>query len=127
MATDRQEMALEKMVENGGNASQAMLEVGYSPNTAKTPQKLTESKGFAELCEEKGLSNDMLVDALVEDIKLKKGHRKAELELGFKIKGLLTHKTDITSKGLPIPILDVITTKFVDFSEGKSKAQLIDD
>ena len=44
MATIRQKKALAKIVENGGNVSKAMVEAGYSPMTAKTPQKLTESK-----------------------------------------------------------------------------------
>ena len=97
MSTIKQKIVLEKIVENGGNISQAMLEVGYSPNTAKTPQKLTGSIGFIELCEEKGLTNNLLINALVEDIKEKKGNRKAELELGFKIKGILNNtKLNIT-------------------------------
>jgi hypothetical protein len=103
------------MVENGGNISQAMVDVGYSPNTAKTPQKLTESIGFIELCEKQGLNDQLLLDALVEDIKEKKGNRKAELELAFKIKGRLTQKTDITSNQKTIPILGNTMT-FVDFS-----------
>ena len=37
------------MVENGGNMSKAMIDAGYSPNTAKTPQKLTNSKGFKSI------------------------------------------------------------------------------
>jgi hypothetical protein len=89
MSTYKQQQALNRIVENGGNVSQAMRDVGYSDNTAKTPQKLTESLGFIELCEEKGLTNDLLVSALVEDIRDKKGNRKAEIELGFKIKGRL--------------------------------------
>lgn len=52
MATARQKVAAKKVVENGGNVSQAMIEAGYSPNTAHTPQKLTESKGWEELMEE---------------------------------------------------------------------------
>jgi hypothetical protein len=92
MPTIKQEKALEKIVENGGNVSQAMRDVGYSDNTAKTPQKLTESLGFIELCEEKGLTDNFLIDALIEDIKNKKGNRKSEIELGFKIKGRLTQK-----------------------------------
>ncbi len=92
MPTIKQEKALNKMVENGGNVSKAMKEAGYSSNTAKTPQKLTESIGFIELCEEKGLTDSLLINALIEDIKTKKGNRKSELELGFKIKGRLTQK-----------------------------------
>jgi hypothetical protein len=115
MSTIKQKVAIEKMVENGGVASQAMLEAGYSPNTAKTPQKLTDSKGFKELCEDSGLTDTFLVEALIDDIKTKKGNRKAELELGFKIKGRLVQKTDITSDEKPIPISNIIT--FEDFSK----------
>ena len=105
MPTIKQKLALSKMVENGGNASQAMRDVGYSENTAKTPQKLTESKGFKELCEDSGLTDSFLIESLVEDIKAKKGNRKAELELGFKIRGRLIQRADITSDERPIPIL----------------------
>ena len=44
--------AFDIMVENGGVVSTAMIEAGYSPATAKTPQKLTESKGWQELMAE---------------------------------------------------------------------------
>lgn len=37
------------MVENGGSIGKAMIAAGYSENTANTPQKLTESKGWTEL------------------------------------------------------------------------------
>lgn len=90
MATIKQRKALDRIVENGGNVSRAMMEVGYSPMTAKTPQKLTESIGFRELCEERGLTEEFLVDALVEDIEKKPQNRKAELELGLKILGKLS-------------------------------------
>lgn len=46
MTTIKQKQAIKKMVENGGNASKAMRDVKYSKNTAKTPKKLTESKGY---------------------------------------------------------------------------------
>ena len=94
MATDKQEKALDNMVENGGNVVKAMIDAGYTKATAKTPQKLTESKGFKELCEENGLTDNLLLSALVSDIKKKVGNRKAELELGFKIKGRLNIKLD---------------------------------
>lgn len=105
MTTVRQELALEKIVENGGNVSQAMREVGYSEASVNNPSSLTKSKGFLELCEIKGLTDSLLINALVEDINTKKGNRKAELELGFKIRGRLITRQDITSNNLPIPIL----------------------
>lgn len=88
MATTKQRQAVEKMAENGGNASRAMRDVGYSPATAKTPEKLTDSKGFAEVCAELGLTDSLVVGALVEDIKANKGKRVPELALAAKIMGL---------------------------------------
>ncbi|PJC41178.1 MAG: hypothetical protein CO041_05960 [Candidatus Pacebacteria bacterium CG_4_9_14_0_2_um_filter_40_15] len=98
MATIKQKRALDIMVENGGNVSRAMMEAGYSPNTAKNPQKLTESEGFRELCESY-LPDDMLLRALSDDIENKEGNRKAELELAFKLKGKMTEKADINLSG----------------------------
>ena len=94
MATLKQKAAFDKVVENGGNVSRAMMDVKYSPATAKTPQKLTASKGWKELCEEHGLTEDFLVDALVADIRKKPKNRKAELELGFKVIGRLSDRQE---------------------------------
>ncbi|MEI7810240.1 MAG: hypothetical protein WCI41_01635 [bacterium] len=107
MPTFKQKLALEKIIENRGNIGKAMLNVGYNETTAKNPKNLTESKGFQELCDESGLTDGLLINALVEDIKKKEGNRKAELELAFKIKGKLIQKTAITSNELPIPILNI--------------------
>lgn len=48
MATQRQKEAVIAIVENGRNKGQALVKAGYSPNTAKAPTKVTESKGFKE-------------------------------------------------------------------------------
>lgn len=103
MATVKQKKALDIMVGNGGNVTRAMLEANYSPNTANTPQKLTQSRGFKELCEERGLTEDFLIDALVEDIEKKPQNRKAELELGFKVIGKLK-ETDGGNKTLVLVV-----------------------
>ena len=50
--TLKQKKAIQKVVENGGNVSRAMIDSGYSPATAKTPQKLTESKAWIQLMEQ---------------------------------------------------------------------------
>ncbi len=81
-------MALDKMVENGGVVSRAMLDVGYDPNTAKTPQKLTESKGFKQLLAESGLTENLITKSLVEDIESKPKNRLGELRLGAEILGM---------------------------------------
>jgi len=99
MATMRQKKALEKIVENGGNVSKAMRDVGYSPETAKTPAKLLDSKGFMSLMDELGLTDNLIVESLVDDIKMKPQNRTAELQLAVKMRGRLIEKADITSNG----------------------------
>lgn len=108
MATEKQRDAVEKLVENHGNVSKSMREAGYDDTTAKNPKNLTESKGFAELLEEYGLTDELLVQALVEDIKEKKADRKAELELGFKVRGRLKDAVPPGGdKNNPLFILDM--------------------
>jgi len=94
MATIKQKKALDKVIENRGNVSRAMMDVGYQPATAKNPKNLTESIGWKELCLERGLTEDFLVKALVKDIEDKPGNRKSEIELGFKVIGRLSDRPE---------------------------------
>src|SRR5688572_12824672 len=48
MPTLKQKKAVENLVEHGGSVGKAMRDAGYSPATAKTPQKLTEGPGYQE-------------------------------------------------------------------------------
>ena len=114
MATRKQKLAVDKLVENGGNVSKAMEAAGYSKATAKTPQKLTESKGFMEILDEYGLTENLIVSSLVEDIKMKPQNRKAELELGAKLRNMLVDRKDITSGG------EKIATALVEFADGSA-------
>lgn len=82
MPTIRQQNAFDKIVENGGNVSKAMREVGYSEETAKTPQKLTESKGWQELVEEH-IPDSLLMEKhkdLLNVPKVVRRFKKGELE-----------------------------------------------
>ena len=99
MATNKQKKAVDKLVENGGNVSKAMKDAGYSEATAKTPQKLTESKGFMELVEEYGLTDGLIVGSLVEDIRQKPQNRVPELNLAAKIKGMMVEKVEQHNTG----------------------------
>lgn len=65
-----------------------MIGAGYSIVTADKPKQIIQSKSFQDLLEEY-LPDDMLMNALAEDIKSKKGNRKGEIELAFKVKGKL--------------------------------------
>lgn len=106
--TTRQKDAAQKMVENGGNASRAMRDAGYSPATAKTPSKLTASKGFRQVMDDCGLTDELLISALVDDIKSKKGNRRAELELAFKLKGRFSRLAETDDRPMvPIQVIDL--------------------
>jgi hypothetical protein len=61
MATEKQKRAIRNVVENGGNVSKAMRDAGYSPNTAHTPQKLTESDAWREIMD-RVLPDDLLAE-----------------------------------------------------------------
>lgn len=88
MATIRQINATRKVVETGGNVTAAMRAAGYPPATYNNPSVLTKSKGYKEVLAEYGLTDELVVAALAEDIKKKKGRRVSELNLGSEILGL---------------------------------------
>lgn len=113
MPTIKQKRAVVKIIENHGNVSKSMLQVGYSPNTAKKPQNLTESAGYLQIMDELGLTENFLVKALKEDIELKPQNRKPELELAVKMRGMITDKKDITTGGKPLPMLGGTTVNAV--------------
>ena len=85
MPTVKQNLALEKMVENGGIVSQAMREVGYSFNTAKTPQKLTKSKGWHELLD-KFFPDELLAFTHKEGLRAMKRYGKYDYEDDYAIR-----------------------------------------
>lgn len=88
MTTIKQKMALEKLVENGGNVSKAMRDVGYSEASVNNPSTLTRSEGFKSLLKSSGLDEDLVIKALVEDIKNKPQNRAKELKLACDVLGL---------------------------------------
>jgi hypothetical protein len=47
--TMKQRAVISKIVENHGNISRSMIEVGYSPMTAKNPSNLTNSQWFRKV------------------------------------------------------------------------------
>jgi hypothetical protein len=98
MATRKQKLALSKIVENRGGIGRAMREVGYTKASAKNPKNLTESKGFKALLKESGLDEDLVVSALVEDIKKKRFNRVQELKLGADLLGMVKKKPEELDK-----------------------------
>jgi hypothetical protein len=88
MTTLMQQLAIEKTVENGGNATAAMREAGYAEATINNPSNLTKSKGYLQRLEALGLTESLVTSALVEDIREKKGKRTAELALAAELLGM---------------------------------------
>jgi len=103
MATMKQQKAAELMVENGGNASRAMKDAGYSINTAKTPSKLTQSKAFREILDDE-ISDGYLVRILRSELD-NSLNKKPYLELAFKLKGKLKNPKDVEQEHELAPIL----------------------
>lgn len=88
MATMKQRRAVSKLVETSGNVSKAMREAGYSEATVNNPSVLTKSNGYKALLAEYGLTEELVVRSLVEDIRNKQGKRVTELTLGADILGM---------------------------------------
>lgn len=98
--TARQHAVAKILVEYGGNTipiSKAMIRAGYSPATAKTPQKLTESKGFKLLISGSGLDDKRLAQTLCEGLYAVRGDtdipdhamRLRYVETILKLRGIL--------------------------------------
>lgn len=66
--TQKQKRALANLAENGGNVGKAMRDAGYSPVTANTPKKLTESKAFLDFMEEAGVTDEKLAQTINEGL-----------------------------------------------------------
>lgn len=82
---------------NRGNASKAMIQAGYSPQTAKNPKQILESKGFQQIANSIGLTDEFIAAALYEDIRNKPSNRVGELALASKIKGLMVDRSEQVS------------------------------
>jgi len=100
MASIKQKKAFDKTMENYGNVSKSMREVGYSKNTAKNPKVLTESDGWKELMREY-LPNKLLAQKHLELLNKKEVKRTFNQEIGEWIEvetGQI--ETQAVSKGL---------------------------
>lgn len=61
---------------------------GYGDSVIKTPAKVLESKGYLQELDKLGLTDELIVNSLVEDIKGKPKNRVSELRLASEIRGL---------------------------------------
>jgi hypothetical protein len=105
--TAKQKMAVENTCKNlrtGETLENALLKAKYSPSVAKHPQIVLESKGFRQLADEVGLTDNMILTAIADDIKNKPMDRSKELAIACKVKGL--YKADNDQRVTPIDIPD---------------------
>ena len=74
--TTKQKTAVKILAENGGNASQAMIAAGYSPQTAKTPSKLTNvpevQNELQRLLKKKGITLDKALQPIADGLEAEK-------------------------------------------------------
>ena len=107
MATLKQKALAKNLLENKGKSvSNAMLEVGYPPATARNPQQVTKSKGWQELMEQY-LPDEKLAKVHEEGLEATKWNdftgdrekdysvRKQYLELGYKVKGKMSDRPNV--------------------------------
>jgi len=136
----------EKVVENNGfNVGKAMIEEGYSPNSAKNPKQVTESKSW-----------EMLMDKYIPESLILKTHKEAfeankvisartmgnanentddfidvpdwqtrtkAVEIGYKVRGRFTDKSELTIKSLKGLINVKENDKFESMADDSQEGQ----
>ncbi len=117
---------------DASNIGEAMKKAGYSPRTALTPKKLTESKGYRALMK-KYLPDSLLAkkhQALLNKVETieevspttgKRVKRKTQeidtfavskgLDMAYKIKGEYQEKVDVTSGGEKVEITQIVINR----------------
>lgn len=68
--TTKQELAIQKTLENNGNVGKAMIEAGYSKASAKNPSILTKSKGYKLAHASLMKQHNVTLDKYIENIGL---------------------------------------------------------
>ena len=95
--TDKQKRAFQGIVINKKSAYTAMIEAGYSKETARNPlANLKSSDGFRQLCKSIGMDETLILSALKYDIEGKHLKRVQELTLGADILGM-RHSSNVNA------------------------------
>lgn len=116
MATVRQKVAFKEVV-NGSTLTKAMKTANYSPETVKRTNKLTRTKGWAELVDDfisdkellrvhkEGLAATRMSNSLTSPDEILPDYlvRHKYLDSGYKIKGRYQDK-DVSNKALIVII-----------------------
>ncbi len=77
------------------NKKDLLVSTGYSLSTAESePNQIIESKGVKDALKDFGLTEKLITECLVDDIKAKPQKRFLELSLGAEILGMKTKPKD---------------------------------
>ena len=104
--TEKHKKVAKILMEGEDNFGLAMRKAGYSETYSKNPQQLKEKVGFQEAMAAYGLTDELVVSSLVEDIKAKPQHRVEELRLGAKMLKLTGEDTPVGNTAIQINIGD---------------------
>lgn len=75
---------------------------GYGVATQNNPSKALESKGYLQELDKLGLTDELIVNSLVEDIRAKPKNRISELRLASEIRGLNKNEEQQTTRPIII-------------------------
>lgn len=73
---------------------QVLENIGYSKGVSETPAMVVETPGFKQAIRELGLTEQLITNSLVDDIKEKPKNRIQELKLGAEILGMVKRETE---------------------------------
>ncbi len=92
MPTIKQKLAFHKTIENRGNVSRSMREVGYKEATARNPKNLTKSKGWQTLITQ--LIDDSVILGKVYEVALQEDKRMSlqAIDMLFRLKDRYPNK-----------------------------------
>lgn len=102
--TNKQKKAVKNISENIRTEGKSLIKAGYSKSVSEKPKLVTDSKGFLQLCEDYGLTDKLILDSLVSDIKAKKKNRVQELILAAKMKGHLIERVETKTESISLNI-----------------------
>lgn len=104
-------IALGKILEGKGkNIGKALAQAHYSIPTQRNPKTVIETKGFQALLHKQGLTQELVAESLVSDIKGKPLKRVEELKLAadiLKMRGNNTAPNDFTPTKILIGTINI--------------------
>ena len=92
MPTLKQKLLVKKVIENNGNVSKSMRDVGYSPATAENPGLVTRTKTYQELMQQ--YLPDDLISERHNDLLNKKKYVIIKKRNSSKVKVIKTDEID---------------------------------